>query len=167
MDPKTNNCVARFGFSLTEAYSCCASGYSCSMLSNGVVGCCPSGSTCEGTVNAAQITTVTVTQYLTTTQYSQPPTTVVQIGSMTTSTVVPGIYVSVSTTNPPIVYNGYCSTLVANGPDLPTTAQGTCGTILIISRANMQPIGWKLPVLITAFYGVLGLCSCFGFRWRS
>jgi hypothetical protein len=158
------DCVARCGLPLTDSYRCCASGYSCSMLSNGVVGCCPSGSQCGGTVNAAQITTVTVTQYLTTTQYPQTPSTVVQVGSKTT-TVLPGIYVTTSTTNPSIAYNGYCSTLIAHGPDLPTTAQGVCGPILVINRADVRSMGWKLPVLITAFHGALGLYSRFGFRW--
>jgi hypothetical protein len=135
------------------------------MLSNGVVGCCPSGSQCRGTVNAAQITTVTVTQYLTTTQYPQAPSTVVQVGSKTTTTVLPGIYVTASTTTSSIAYHGYCSTLIAQGPNLPTTAQGVCGPILLINRADMRSMGWKLPVLITAFHGALGLYSCFGFRW--
>ena len=152
------------------------------MLSNGVVGCCPSGSNCGGTVNAAQITTMTVTQYLTTTQYPQTPTTavqyltttqypqtpttVVQIGSQTSTTILSGIFVTESATTPSIVYNSYCSTLIANGPNLPTTAQGVCGTILVISHADVRPVGWKLPTLIIAFYGSLGLYSCFGFRWR-
>jgi len=134
------------------------------MLSNGVVGCCPSGSQCGGTVNPAQITTIT--EYLTTTtQYPQAPSTNVQIGSKTT-TVLPGIILTQCTTTP-IVYNGYCSTLTANGPGLPTTAQGKCGTILVINRADVRSMGWKLPVLIIAFHGVLVVCSCFGFfRWR-
>jgi hypothetical protein len=111
------------------------------MLSNGVVGCCPFGSSCQGTVNAAQVTTIIVTKYVTSTPYPK---------STTTTSIVP---------------NRYCSTLVAHGPNLPTTAQGVCGTILIISGADMRPIGWKLPVLITGFYGTLGLYSFFRFRW--
>jgi len=154
------------------------------MLSNGVVGCCPSGGQCEGTVNAAQITTATLTQFLTTTQYPQESTTVVaissettttlyplgvttiiEIGGSNTTTVLPGIYLTETTGKPSIMSNGYCSTLTAHGPNLPATAQGACGTILVISRAYVRPIGWKLPALVAAFYGTLGLYSYFGFRW--
>ena len=34
------------------------------------------------------------------------------------------------------VFNGYCSTIVAHGPGLPTTAAGPCGTVLVISGAE-------------------------------
>lgn len=157
--------------SLTKAFRCCPSGNTCSWLSNSVVGCCPDGSTCGGTVNAAQIETVTVTEYLTTTQYQQVGSTVVEVGGQTTTTVVPGIYVTetqttTGTSRNNIVYNGYCSTMIANGPNLPTTAQGGCGTILVISAADVRPVGWRLPALIIGFYGLLGLYSFFGFRRR-
>lgn len=148
---------------------CCASGCSCSWLSDGVVGCCPQGETCSGTVNEAQIQTVTVTQYLTTTQYQQVGTTVVQVGGQSTTTTYAGIYVTEGTTTTShnnIIYNGYCSTLTANGPNEPTTAQGGCGTILVINSADVRVIGWRLPALIVGFYGALGLYSFFGFRRR-
>jgi len=111
-------------------YRCCPTGNTCSLLSNSLVGCCPTDTTCSGSVAANQVTTVTVYQQNTVTQYQQP-TTVIAGGG--------GVYVYPTTTTPAatvngggIVYNGYCSTLYADGPGLPTTRAGQCGTILVV-----------------------------------
>jgi hypothetical protein len=65
-----------------------------------------------------------------------------------------------------INYNGYCSTIFANGPNLPTTAQGVCGTILVLNEANGKGVGWRIWSLAAAFYGALGLWRWYGFRQR-
>jgi len=105
------------------------------------------------------------------------------VGTATPTTIAGGIYVTATgtttttqtgenhvvttTTHNEIIDNGqYCSTLVANGPNLPATAQGACGTILVISKADVRSVGWRLPALITGFYGALGLYSLFGFKRR-
>lgn len=48
---------------------CCPNTYTCATVpsSPGLIGCCPSGSTCSGSVNAAAITTVTVQELVTST----------------------------------------------------------------------------------------------------
>lgn len=42
------------------------------------------------------------------------------------------------------VYNaqGYCSTLYADGPGLPTTRAGQCGTILVLNEGTRDGIGF-------------------------
>jgi hypothetical protein len=87
----------------------------------------------------------TVTSYVS-------PTTAVQVVSTST------------TSQNNVVYTGYCSTLIANGPNNPTTAQGHCGTILVLNAAGVRCIDWRLPALIVGFYGVLGLCGLSGFK---
>ncbi len=51
-----------------------------------------------------------------------------------------------------VVYGGnYCSTYTAQGPQVPTTARGQCGTILIVpaSEAIQQALSWvKLATLV-------------------
>ena len=60
---------------------------------------------------------------------------------------------------PTEVYAGaYCSTIYAQGPDLPTTRPGECGTVLVIepaADAGMRLVmGW---VRVLAFVGGLNL----------
>lgn len=87
-----------------------------------------------------QAAAATVTQYVQTTVYVQQTPVYVQ---PTTVNVVPGVYVA-RTTN--IVYNGYCSTLTARGPNLPTTAAGQCGTILVVNGGERRGGGRLLGV---------------------
>ncbi|KAF2089369.1 hypothetical protein K490DRAFT_54982 [Saccharata proteae CBS 121410] len=96
---------------------CCPSGHTCQYFSTTqVCGCCPAGSDCSGTVSAAQVTTVTVT--------------VTAYQTVAQQTTEYPAYVQPATTTEGY-YNGYCSTLIANGPGLPTTREGSCGTILV------------------------------------
>lgn len=51
------------------------------------------------------------------------------------------------------MYAGYCSTLIADGPGLPTTRAGDCGTILVVSGAGEEGVrrgwyGWGVPVAV-------------------
>lgn len=128
------------------------------MASSSVVGCCPSGSTCSGL--AGQSTYEQSTYYTPTTTYEQastyyqPYTTPYQ----TTANNGGGIIIPAGATtvytnanNPTTVYTSYqqqttqqnfdnqqyCSTLVENGPGLPTTAAAQCGTILIVSELSV------------------------------
>lgn len=69
-------------------------------------------------------TTIYTTYYQPTTTYYQPAPVVVYIST------------------PGIIYNGYCSTLYATGPGLPTTRPGQCGTILVLNDAPRARAGW-------------------------
>jgi len=85
------------------------------------------------------------------TQYQQP-TTVVAGGA--------GVYVYPTTTTPAatvnggggVVYNGYCSTLYADGPGLPTTRAGQCGEILVLQAGAHAVVG-------RGFFTVLGIAG--------
>lgn len=96
---------------------CCPVNYACVVPanSNGLLGCCPAGSTCGGVVNAAAVSTVTV-QAQPQTTYVQQPTSVVVYNAPTT------------------VQGGFCATITMDGPDLPRAANGQCGTILIVAE---------------------------------
>jgi len=122
--------------SLTH-HRCCPNTYTCATVpsSPGLIGCCPSGSTCSGSVNAAAITTVTVQELVTSTlaPVYVAQTSVVYVQATTT---VQPVYVAQTTA---VVVEGggpYCATLTENGPGLPTARPGSCGTILIVSGAE-------------------------------
>lgn len=131
---------------------CCATDHTCQYLSSSsVVGCCPAGQTCSGGVSAQQITTVTVTVIQTQTQYVQGQGTTVYGGP---AYVQPTTTAYVGAQGGGNVYAGYCSTLIADGPGLPTTRAGDCGTILVVSGAwegahgGRGWYGWGVPVAV-------------------
>ncbi|CBY00417.1 hypothetical protein IAQ61_011346 [Plenodomus lingam] len=98
---------------------CCPANYACvsPANSNGLIGCCPSGNTCGGTVNVAEVHTVTVyPQQQTAVVYAQPPpqTTVYH--------------------DPDPAAAGFCATITMDGPGLPRAEQGQCGTILVVNE---------------------------------
>lgn len=97
---------------------CCPANYVCAVPanSNGLIGCCPSGNTCGGVVNVAQVTTVTVYPQQATVYANPPPETVYH--------------------QPTQAQGGFCATITMNGPDLPRAEQGQCGTILIVAEGT-------------------------------
>ncbi|KAF1984289.1 hypothetical protein K402DRAFT_148243 [Aulographum hederae CBS 113979] len=142
---------------------CCPTGDTCHMLSNSLVGCCPSGASCGGQINAAQITTVTVyAQQNPTTVYQQPTTVYAGGGG--------GVYVAPTTEvvsqqgGGGNVYNGYCSTLVADGPGLPTERAGECGTILVVQGRGARVGFERMAVLGTLVAAVVGGVGVWGGR---
>lgn len=57
-------------------------------------------------------------------------------------------------------YGGYCSTLIAVGPGLPTTEAGSCGTILITEADAVQAavLGWaRLIAMVVGLHAVGGV----------
>lgn len=118
---------------------CCPSSNTCNW-SNSQVVCCPSGQNCEaaGGYQPTSYWTSPTSVY-----YAPTPaaTTVYQGGGG--GIVAPGGVVQTTTqylqqTTQQYVGQGYCSTLYATGPGLPTTAAGGCGTILV-ENASMAP----------------------------
>ncbi|KAF2643537.1 hypothetical protein P280DRAFT_255407 [Massarina eburnea CBS 473.64] len=134
-----NSASVSCGDDISQWGWCCPSGYTCATTSNsnGMIGCCPSGKNCGQTVNVAAASTVTVTVQAQQTQYVQP------------------------TTQP--VYNGYCSTLTMEGPGLPTTTQGACGTILIVNEGSrdLKAIGYSIGGILMLGHLAIGRM----FRW--
>ncbi|CAK3880223.1 Hypothetical predicted protein [Lecanosticta acicola] len=124
--------------SIQQPDYCCAANNYCAWA-NSVVACCPNGETCSGSPEGAG--------------EAQPSAT----------TVAGGGYVAPATTvyNSPSAaggYAGYCSTLTAVGPGLPTTQAGQCGTILIVAADAVQAavLGWARLVFMIAGLHVLG-----------
>ncbi|KAF2720160.1 hypothetical protein K431DRAFT_211368, partial [Polychaeton citri CBS 116435] len=109
---------------LGQSDYCCPANNYCAYDTNHAVACCPNGQTCQGAAGGYQPSTY----YAPTTYYtpSPQPTTVYVAGG------AGGVYQT--TTTEPYYGNGagYCSTLIMSGATLPTTAQGDCGTILIL-----------------------------------
>lgn len=131
------------------------------MLSNGVVGCCPQGSTCTGNINAAQITTATITTIVAV-QSTTPKTVYQVIGPLTTTTMTTGggggggAIVTVLGGNPKTTPNGnWCTTLTMNGAPEPTWAKIACGTALIVSGAEIVRARSDVMVSLVVFYFVL------------
>lgn len=123
---------------------CCPANYVCAAPanSNGLIGCCPSGSSCGGTVNVAQVTTVTV--------YPQQQTAVVYANPAPHTTVVVN-------NQPTQAAAGFCATITMSGPDLPRAAQGDCGTILIVAGApGLKAIGIGASLTAIALHLALG-----------
>lgn len=146
-------------------HSCCPSNNVCAW-SNSQVACCPSGQTCAD--SGYQSTTYyqpTTTYYTPTTTYYTNEATTVGGGGV----VVPAGYTEgqtttayqATTTAAADYGNGaYCSTLVEVGPNLPTTAAGNCGTILIVepSEAARIALAWlKLGAMIVGLQALGGL----------
>ena len=109
-----------------------------------MIGCCPSGSQCGGSVNVQSVTTITVqaaqqTDYV----YVQPPVTTVAVYHEPTQVVQQA---------------GFCATLTMDGPGLPTTREGDCGTILIVSEAmiSTRAIGYGLSAVVILLHLVAG-----------
>lgn len=139
---------------------CCPNGYTCAAPanSNGMIGCCPSGSNCGGAVNVASITTVTV--------YGAQQTSVVYVQPNPTTVIVYNGPTTVNVYNEPTVQaaGGYCSTQTMDGPNLPTTAQGQCGTILIVpseGTQNLKAVGYGLGGILVLMH----LAIARVFRW--
>jgi len=133
---------------------CCPTTYTCALPSStsSLIGCCPPNTSCGGVVNAAAVTTITITsQYV--------ATTVAPVVYPSTSYVYVNAYTTTQQAGGGVVYNGYCSTLTANGPGLPTTRQGQCGTILVVNGGDVVRVGLGLlgGVLVggAAFLGVM------------
>lgn len=83
---------------------------------------CPAPTTTTSTVGPAFVyTTVVVTAY------TYPSTTT----TCTTTSTTTVYYQTQTQTQVKSVGNGYCSTLYANGPGLPTARQGSCGLIWV------------------------------------
>ncbi|KAF2460414.1 hypothetical protein BDY21DRAFT_369432 [Lineolata rhizophorae] len=132
---------------------CCPGSCYCAVAANNVVGCCQNGQNCVGNVAVQEIRTTTV--YVQQTSYIQvqgPPTTVVVQATPDNPVVVAA---TPNTQN--VVYNGYCSTLTADGPGLPTTAAGDCGTILVVNEGSLAEIFSVLRIFLVLGHVVLWL----------
>ncbi|KAF2203363.1 hypothetical protein GQ43DRAFT_271138 [Delitschia confertaspora ATCC 74209] len=123
--------------SINQPSWCCPPNYTCASPpnSNGLIGCCPSGCSCNGNINAASISTVTVGAVAVQTQPAIHP--------------LP--------TPPPQPAQQPCRTIVMKGGDLPTTVPGDCGTILILSSRGSKEakVWWKGVVTVGVGLSVL------------
>jgi len=134
---------------------CCPAGNSCAWTdsTHSVVGCCPNGGSCSGSVDRSQITTV----YITTTQYQAKPTVVAVNGAQApTTTVIAGGGPYVGQATKTVKYNGYCTTIYAQGANFPTTANAYCGTALVLNEGVRLPAREVLGS-ISAFWLALGI----------
>lgn len=121
---------------------CCPNSYTCSSPANanGMIGCCPAGSSCGGAINVASVSTITVqAQQQTAIVYAQPPATTSVVYTQSTQDVH---------------QQGFCSTLTAAGPGLPTTRQGDCGVILVVSEGtiNLKALGYGTGVVFVLLH---------------
>lgn len=137
--------ISKYRAVLTSS-RCCTYGTTCFKLDNGNIGCCQSGASCPGSIAVAAAGTVTVTNYQTATVTQNGANTVVVAGGgiTTTTTTGGGVFIAGATTTTTssqsqtqeVIGGNYCSTLTAKGDNLPTTARGDCGTILVVNDAT-------------------------------
>ena len=141
-------------------HRCCPSGHTCGFTAANAVGCCPQGTTCGNNhepVPQAITTTAAIAvagapivvaddgQYnehhhepdpaailvASETIVAAIPTTLQTIAALVTDTV----FTPLETIVPAAVaeVGEFCSTIIAEGPGLPTTIPGVCGTVLVTS----------------------------------
>lgn len=151
---------------LTISPSCCPSNTVCQYSSNHQVGCCPSGQTCSGSIGGSggYKPTSWYSSYQpapeTTTYYQQPTSTYYTPEQQTTAVVVApaGDTAQPTYVKTSVQWNGqYCTTIIANGPNLPTTAGAACGVALVVSPGESVrwALGWvKLLGTVLALQGV-------------
>ena len=119
---------------LTPPHSCCPASNTCSWY-NSEVACCAVGRHCSGWGSGAG-------GYRPLTEHYAPePTTVYQQATETVyDDAGAGVYVAQETEElANEVY--YCSTIFMDGPNLPTSQAGQCGTVLIIQPSIA--VRWK------------------------
>lgn len=145
--------------------SCCPANNYCAW-SNSQVACCPNGETCSGWAGGGggYSPTSWTTYWQPTTTEWQPTTTVWQPTTYVATTTVEGggavVPAGNQNTEPNYGNGQYCSTLVEEGPNLPTTAPGSCGTILIVepSEAIRQVVGLtKILALVIGLQALGGM----------
>jgi len=144
---------------------CCPSENECSW-NNGQVVCCPEGEECYEEEDQWETTSEwqqpTTTYWQPTSQWEQTTTEWQQTTEWEPTTTTEWQHTSeweqTTTTEPYYTNQEYCSTLVETGPNLPTTAEAGCGTILIVtpSRATREVVGWIRVGLTVLLFQALG-----------
>ncbi|KAI6818052.1 hypothetical protein KC340_g11440 [Hortaea werneckii] len=148
-----------------EPEYCCPSNNRCEW-SNSKIACCPQGKTCNGWgggggggggwEHTSQWQPSTTQQW--TPQQTWAPQTTTDWNAGGGGAAWGG---QATTTSPQAWDGNYCSTLVAVGPNLPTTEAGDCGTILVVESGQTarEILGWArmigLLLTLNAFGGWL------------
>ncbi|EMC98510.1 hypothetical protein BAUCODRAFT_138247 [Baudoinia panamericana UAMH 10762] len=148
---------------------CCPSNNVCSN-NNNYVACCPNGVQCSGAIGGANgYAPLSTTQYYTTyvqptTVYTQPQATTVYGAGVVTVQQATTVYPAVTTpqTTTQIYYGQYCATYTEVGVNVPTTARGDCGTVLIVApsegaRSAVSWLGMGVFVVLLHMFGALVL----------
>ncbi|KAM0716772.1 hypothetical protein Q7P37_008217 [Cladosporium fusiforme] len=144
-EPAKAQCPANFPQSCStigEGAYCCPSGATCQYSDNNQVGCCSSssGGKCSGSLSNGNA-------YQPTSHYKEP---------QPTPTYVDG---GAGAYNPPtttvVQQGGFCTTIIAEGDGLPTTANARCGTALVV-EAGADGVGRKSVLGLVAVLQVLG-----------
>lgn len=153
----------------TSPSSCCPTNNYCAWADNKIA-CCPNGCSCTGWSGTYQPTSYYAPQPSSTRRYWRPSST--HYWQPQSTYVAPAAYTPVQSTPAAVGYGQYCSTLYAHGPNLPTTAQGDCGIILVVNPDQQPPppsegsrngMGYlRLAIMI----GVLQVFGGVLFAWR-
>ena len=152
---------------INSFFRCCPSGHTCGLTAADAVGCCPHGTTCGNAHEPVQdviATTAAVAvagapiivaddgdydehhhENLDPATVVLAPETVVAAVPTSIETIVAAVtdvlYSPIETVVPAAVAGAgeYCSTIIADGPGLPTTIPGVCGTVLVTNEG-----GWSM-----------------------
>ena len=133
---RRNHCFAKYKHTNNSPHSCCPSGSVCQYAANNQVGCCASSSgKCAGSLSGGNA-------YQSTSQYVAPA------AHTTTAYNGGGAVVVGAPTTTVIQQGGFCTTLIAKGDNLPTTAQARCGTALVIEAGAGRSRGEVVGVVV-------------------
>ena len=147
---------------------CCPSGHTCGLTAADAVGCCPHGTTCgkahepvqEVVVPTAAVAVAGAPIILDddssdddefyhenldpATIVLAPETVVAAVPTIETvvAAVTDILYSPIETVVPAAVAGAgeYCSTIIADGPGLPTTIPGVCGTVLVTNEGGWSAV---------------------------
>jgi hypothetical protein len=136
-----------------NSHSCCPTNTFCQYADNKQVGCCSAlQGNCKGSLsggNAYQSTSQYVAPAATTTwatsQQQQAPT--VYVGGAA------GAYNPTTTV---LQQGGFCTTIIAQGDNLPTVANARCGTALVVEAGAGRSQGREMVVGVVVGLQVLG-----------
>lgn len=141
--------------------SCCTADYYCAYGGeDNHVGCCPNNEVCDGSIPSVTTTVYATTETVAATTYTQ-------VEGGTTIYVAGGTTEYVGATTTEYVYGTtpttICSTLIEHGvKDLPTTAAGQCGVILIVNGAGRGIEDWALTATLAVLNALGGAFFWFG-----
>ncbi|KAM0693566.1 hypothetical protein Q7P36_006822 [Cladosporium allicinum] len=121
--------------SIGEGGFCCPSNTFCQYADNKQVGCCSAlQGNCKGSLSGGNA-------YQSTSQYIAPAATTTWATSQAPTQYVGGAVGNYNPTTTVVQQGGFCTTIIAQGDNLPTIANARCGTALVVEAGADRVVG--------------------------
>jgi hypothetical protein len=135
---------------LTTPHSCCPSNTFCQYADNKQVGCCSAlQGNCKGSLSGGNA-------YQSTSQYIAPAATTTWATSQVATQYVGGAVGNYNPTTTVVQQGGFCTTIIAQGDNLPTIANARCGTALVVEAGASRSKGREMVVGVVVGLQILG-----------